>query len=246
MIRLCRIATLPLVIVLAACQSNPVLVDDGRLSAELALSASHVHTLSEVSFEVVIRNGDGYAVDDFEAVTVDRRQGEGAWRSIELAPTGSGFSGAYTFTSSGSYDLRVSVVRHGASEPVEVPLVDPAMAHMEAARAHVELDGYRVEFETFPGHIHQGDEVTVKFWVLDPERDASGSRPPITGLDAKVLCFEEGRIVEDHHAHGHDDGAYEAVHVFQAAGAASAGLRFTDAHGAELETSFDFSVAHGH
>lgn len=243
-----RTAALALVSALsAACNSNPVLVDDGNLTAELILSTGHAHTLSELGLEVVIRNGDGYEVDDFEAVAVERRTaGSDTWRAIALAPGGAGFTGTYVFMSSGDYDLRVTVTRHGAAEPVEVPLMDPAMGHLGVARAHVEMAGHRVEFETFPGHIHEGDDAEVKFWILEPERDASGMRPPVTGLDVKILCFEGGLMVEEHHAHGHDDGAYEAVHTFAEAGIARAGVVFTDGHGNQVETGFEFNVAHGH
>lgn len=247
MSKLVRLAALPFLALLVACESNPTLVDDGNLTAELTPSSSHAHTLSELGFEVVIRNGDGYVVDDFEAVTVDRRSaGSDTWRSIALTQSDEKFVGAYTFTSSGDYDLRVMVTRHGSATPVEVPLMDHDMGMMSVARAHVEIDGHRVEFETFPGHVHEGDQVEVKFWVLEPERNAQGVRPPITGLDATILCFEKGVMVEDHSAHGHADGVYEAKHTFAAAGDARAGMEFTDSHGNVVETFFDFNVAHGH
>lgn len=228
------------------CHSNPVLVDDGNLTAELVLSSGHVHTLSEVAFDVVIRNGDGYAVDDFEAVSVERRSAGGAWRSIDLEASGIGYAGTYTFTSSGDYDLRVMVTRHGTGEPVEVPLADGPMMHLEVARAHVEVAGHRVEFETFPGHIHEGDEVEVKFWILEPERNAEGVRPPVTGLDTRVLCFELGELVEEHQALDEADGVYQVRHLFSSAGDAAATLRFPDDDGDEVAASFEFHVVHGH
>lgn len=233
-------------VVFLACQSNPVLVDDGNLTAELTLSAGHVHTLSEVGLEVVIRNGDGYVVDDFEAVTVDRRSGGGSWRSIELTPHDDHFTGAYTFSSSGDYDLRVMVTRHGAVEPAEVPLVHGEMNHLQVGRAHIEVEGRRIEFETYPGHIHEGDEVEVRFWVLESERDPSGVRPPIGGLQAQVLCYEAGEMVEDHAVMGDASGVYPVMHTFLEAGDARAVLQVTDSDGTAVEASFDFHVVHGH
>ncbi|MDT8368777.1 MAG: hypothetical protein RQ745_06190 [Longimicrobiales bacterium] len=247
MIRIRSVALLPLIAVLAACESNPVLVDDGNLTAELTLSESHVHTLSSLDMEVVIRNSDGYAVDDFEAVTLDQKiAGDDTWRSIVLEASEHGFVGDYVFASTGDYDLRVMVTRHGTTEPTEVPLMHSEMGHLSVARAHFEIDGHRIEFESFPGHMHEGQEVELKFWILEMEANEAGVRPPVLGLDPTIVCHEGGSPVESHPAHGHDDGVYEATHHFAEPGAAAATIRFEDGHGSLIEASFDFDVAHGH
>ncbi len=79
---------LALGLIAGACSDNPVAVEehDETLTAELTLSADHVHTLSEISFTVVVRDHHGEAVTDLEAVTVDRlAEGGDTWRSTDLA-----------------------------------------------------------------------------------------------------------------------------------------------------------------
>lgn len=45
--------------------------------------------------------------------------------------------------------------------------------HMEVGRAHQEVGGFRVEFETFPGRLHEGTEATVRFWVMEAPSSSS-------------------------------------------------------------------------
>ncbi|NIR49395.1 MAG: hypothetical protein GWN62_15530 [Aliifodinibius sp.] len=217
---------------------------DDELTAELTLSADHVHTLSEVIFTVVVKDHHGSVVTDFESIQVERKLvGTDTWRGIELALEGSSYKGAYTFTTSGEYHLRVSGMRPGEHEMAM--LYEPTESY-HVGRAHLEAGGYRVEFENFPGHIHEGDTATMKFWVKSLEKDASGNRPPITGLSAEIHCGEANGTNETHTAVEAEPGVYQAEHTFQSAGEAHMGIEYMGTGGSMAESEFYIHISHGH
>lgn len=226
-----------------ACSDNPVAVEDDHddsLTAELTLSADHVHTLSELTFSVVVRDHHGEAVTALEAVTVDRKaKGSDTWRSTTLELNGTTWEAPYTFASSGEYDLRVSVTRSGSTDSEVIYTMPEALA---VARAHAEVAGYRVEFETFPGHLHEEDEGDIQFWVVEPERNADGIRPPIQGLVAQIGCLESSGASELHDAVEVEAGVYLATHTFAEAGEFIATLLLP---GGE-EAAFTTHVVHQH
>jgi hypothetical protein len=233
---------LALALTAGACSDNPVAVEehDETLTADLTLSDDHVHTLSEISFTVVVRDHHGEAVTDLEAVTVDRlAEGGDTWRSTDLALTGSTWSAPYTFASSGEYQLRVSVMRHGATE---AEVVHTMAEHLHVGRAHAEIAGYRVEFETFPGHIHEGDVAEMRFWVMEADANAEGVRPPIGGLSAHIECLESSGANEEHVAAEVELGVYAASHTYVEAGDFTATLHLSSGE----EVPFITHVAHGH
>lgn len=236
---------------LAACQSNPPLGpdeevgDDGHeISVELTLSASHVHTLSPITFTVAVTDEHGTPVTDFEILKVERLAvGTDTWRGTELILNGTVYEAEYTFASSGEYMLRVVGKRsHDVEEVVLHEMHDP----IAAARAHAEAGGLRVEFESFPGHLHEGDVATMKFWILEPERNDAGERPPIEGLEATIVCHEADGAVEQHLAMEESAGVYVAEHEFLAAGDFVAEIRYTGTDGHEAIAEFTTHVAHGH
>lgn len=234
---------LALAFLVGACSDNPVAVEeeehDDALTAELTLSSDHVHILSELTFSVVVRDHHGAAVTDLDAVTVDRlAAGTDTWRSTELALQGTTWMAPYTFMSSGDYQLRVSVTRPGATaSEVVYTMPEP----VSAARAHVEVAGYRVEFETFPGHLHEQDQAEMKFWVMETERNADGIRPPIPGLDLSITCLESTGTTENHGAMEAEPGVYMGTHTFMAAGDFIGTLHLPGG-----EASFTTHVAHKH
>ena len=235
---------LPLFLVVA-CTSNPSAPsqDDGdhdhELSAELTLSSDHVHTLSELTFTVTVTDDHGEVVTDLDNVAVERlSEGSDTWRGTDLSLEGTSWTGTYSFSSSGSYELRVAVLEPGATEP---EIIYSAPELLEVARAHVELDGMRVEFETFPGHVHEGETATITFWVMEPERNAEGVRPPMSNLDVTILCTESDGAYEEHVAAETEPGVYTAEHSFVAAEDFVAGVRI-----GATEAEFEMHVAHGH
>lgn len=230
----------PLLVV--ACNENPVGLEDehdDELTVELTLSSSHVHTLSEVEFTVSVMDDHGEAVTDFETIQVEQRQaGSETWRATELVQSGSVFKGTYMFMSSGDYDVRVAGMRHGHAA-MESMHAMPEPLHV--GRAHLVVGPYRIEFESFPGHIHEGDEAIARFWVMQAEADASGNRPAVTGLAAEIRCLDGSGVPELHSAAETTPGVYEALHTFAEAGAAQLEVRFQG-----QSAGFDFDVSHGH
>lgn len=235
------------VLALTACESNPTLTDPRALqfTAELA-DVGHAHTLTDLTFAVTIRNGLGQVVSDFESVVLQRQAGTGPWRDIALERQGPNWMGTYSFSSSGEYHLRVMALLHGATEPMEVPFDDHEMSELHLARAHINIEGIRFEFESFPGHVHEGDEAVSRFWVMEAERDANGVRQPLSGFQGVIACADPGGFLEEHAPVEVEPGVYEATHTWTEAGDARALFRFTSDDGHEHEAAFDFHVVHGH
>lgn len=236
-------AMLLIPLLLLACDDNPTAPSE-ELTVELTMSPDHVHILqSVVTFTVEVRDSRGRLFTDFEAVQVERRQsGSDTWRGIELALQGDVYEGTYTFSSSGEYELRVTGVRAGEAE-ARVLYTAAEMLHV--ARAHAEVGGLRVEFETFPGHIHEGDNAALRFWVMEPDR-VDGERPPIIGLAGQIHCVEAGGAEDLMTTVEIEPGVYEAEHLFASAGGSHVGLHFVAPDNSTAEAAFDVEVVHGH
>jgi hypothetical protein len=235
-----------LVIGCSANPAEPVHDDehDDELTATLSLSTDHVHTLTEMAFTVTVTDGHGDVVTDLAEVNVERRAvGDDTWRGTALTLNGLVWEAPYTFASSGEYDLRVSVLRpSGAAAEIVYTMAE----HLEVARIHEVVDGMRVEFETFPGHLHEGDAAVVKFWILEPERNAIGVRPPLTDLHVTLVCNEADGSAEEHHAEELEPGVYSAEHTFMAVGDFLAKLEVGEHGGPHSEVTFTTHVVHGH
>lgn len=224
------------VFLFAACDSSPTGVATDDLDVNLTFSTDHIHTLSEVSIQAEVTGPDGSAFTNFDVLQVEiRGHEETDWRSIELTRSGDHFSADYTFMSSGDHDLRVRGQIAGRST---LRVLHERSGHLEVGRAHVEKNGYRVEFENFPGHAHEGEEVTVKFWVL-----SDGN--PVEGLDAEIHCTDPAGAEENHGPHQHEGGVYEAHHTLEGAGEAHFAIHFPGNSG-EIEADFHVPIAHGH
>lgn len=237
-------------ITVSACDSNPVGTDTDNsriapedLTVEFSLSSDHVHTLSEVDLTVEVTGPDGSAFTEFDSIAVERKMHEEeTWRAIDLTRDGHHFTGAYTFMSSGEYEVRVVGRPAGRGE---MAVLYEHSSHVEVARAHVEKDGYRIEYENFPGHVHEGQEAAVRFWVMEAEENASGERPPVENLEVEIHCTDPSGAEENHQAEEHDPGVYEAHHTLEDAGEAHFAVHVpTD--GGEIEADFHVPVAHGH
>lgn len=247
--------------VTAACEDNPVLgpaegSGPGQLFAELTLSSDHIHTLSELTFTVTVRDGNGDPYTDLERVAVERRQvveegeahalapaDEEPWRATELELQGTSWVGTYTFMTSGEYEVRVVGQMHGEAE-ASVLYEMPEHAHV--VRPHVVVGDFRVEFESFPGHLHAGNEAEVRFWILAVDRNEEEIRPPIAGLEAEIHCAEEAGFTEEHHAHEIEPGVYSATHEFQDAGDFHAEIHFIGADGQPASAEFVTHVVAPH
>lgn len=242
------VAPLAAVGLLAACEGNPAgpaEEHDEELTVELEIAPGHVHILqTEVQFTVRVTDRHGEPVTDFEAIQVERlAAGSDTWRAIELARAGTAFVGTYTFNSSGEYRLRVMGQRPGEGT---MRLLHEAHDPLHVARAHAEAGGYRIEFETFPGHLHEGDDAALRFWIMEPEKDESGNRPPIAGVVGEVHVVESDGSEVEHELLEVGDGVYECEHTFQVAEEAHVEMHFTGADGGPAEAEFHLHVAHAH
>jgi hypothetical protein len=114
------------------------------------------------------------------------------------------------------------------------------MYHMHGpfhvGRAHVEAGGYRVAFESFPGHLHTGTASMLRFWVLEP--GPGDSWPPVAGLAPTIRVTESGTAPVDLVATETEAGVYEAPHAFNMAGAAKVSLLFKGADGSDAVAEF--------
>lgn len=244
-----RLATALSLAALAACFENPAGIpqppEEEVLSVDFSFTPDHVHILqSEVVFTVAVTNQHGEAVTDFETLNVERlAAGTDTWRATELALDGTVYRGTYTFGSSGEYRLRVTGQRPGQHE---AQLLHEVHDPMHVARAHAEAGDYRVEFEPFPGHVHEGDAATLRFWVMAAEEDESGARPPIPGLALQVHCLGPEAGETFHAAHEAEPGVYEAEHTFAVPEETHVALHFDGAGGHHGEAEFHLHVAHGH
>ncbi len=236
-------------LLLAACSDNPVATEEHvdsieDLDVELTLSEDHVHTLSEITFTGQVTDHHGQMMTEMEKMQVEyRAKGADEWRSVELSPSGDHYEAAYTFMSSGEYEVRVTGMMHGGDHMEEMYAMNE---YLQVGRAHVESGDYRVEFENFPGHVHDGEQATVKFWVMEAEKDASGERPVVKNLNAEIHCEDPSGATESHEASEAEDGVYHAEHTFEGAGEAHMAIHFPGSSGEEVEADFHVPVAHGH
>lgn len=232
------IAALLLPAVALACDDAPTDEGDDELTVQLEVSPDHVHIWqTEVSFTVTATDASGEPVTDFETLQVERKTHDSdTWRSVDMALEGDAYTGTYVFSSSGEYDVRVVGARPGDDEAEVLHTME---GHLEVVRAHADGGGYTVEFEAFPGHIHEGDDATLRFWVTEGDDE-------VTGLEAEIHVTESGGGDEHLPAEETDAGVYEADHTFQSAGPADAALHFTGAGGEDAEVAFEIEISEAH
>jgi hypothetical protein len=215
---------------------------DHELTVNLVISSAegHLVTLDEVTFTVSVTDGDGHAVTDFTTLQVEFELEDvaGVWNPIELAPQGSAYVGTYDFGTSGEYHFRVSGMRDSDTS-LEVLYALPE--HVEIERAHNTVGDYRVEFESYPGHIHAGESATLRFWVTD-----ATAGTPVTGLTAAITCGNPDGTTEEHSVTDNGDGMYESAHMFMDGGEGHAELEFTDPASMQWQTEFHLHIAHEH
>lgn len=236
-------------LVVSGCGENPQEPRPGltpdELSVTLAVEPDHVHILqTEATFRVTVKTPEGEAVADFETLEVERRLVSGEeWHGTGAHLHGSEYEAHHVFTTSGEYRLRVRAEHPDWEEP---HVIHEADEPLEVGRAHAEDGGYRVEFESFPGHVHAGDTATLRFWVKEQEEDGSGSRPPVDGLSPQIHVTEADGHSEEHSAGETEAGVYEADRTFDHAGDATIGLHFTGSDGNPAEAEFQLPIAEAH
>jgi hypothetical protein len=237
--KLHRTILLPLCAALAVgCSENPVEPNWGdELSASVEFAGGHLMTLTTIEFEVTVTRAGVGTFTDFAAIAIEfRMEGDTNWRATELVPHVDHFTAEKMFYTSGAYDVRVVAQVLGTQEVLT--LYAPSEP-LPVERIHQEVGNYVVEFETTPGHIHEGDTAEAKFWIYE-------AGTPVDGLVAEIVCTDADGTVEQHAPHTHTGGIYAADHIFVGAGTAYMELHFTDPLGTDLHAEFAAPISHAH
>ncbi len=232
-----------LLVLAAGCSENPVNHDDGEeeeVSVAFQVSAEHVDTLEDITFTAAVTTHHGDPVTDFEEVSMRYRHEDSTdWRDLVLTLSGTNYTGTMMFLSSGDYEVRV-VGRHPGHEHMET--LHELADHMHVGRAHEVMGGFRVEYESIPGDIREGDTALIRYWVMQDTVELT----PVTGLQAEIHCEDSSGMQESHTASESEAGVYSVSHTFQNGGEAHAEFHFPGPGGAEFMAEFHFPVAHAH
>lgn len=229
----------------SACTANPVFPDHAdELVAEVVFSAEHLVTLTEFTVSVHVEDDHGEHVTAMAEVRAEFRYHDTeTWRAETLTLAGEEFTGTHMFMTSGEYDFRVIGIQLGE---VEELVLYKAAEHMEVERIHQEVGDFIVEFETFPGHVHEGGEAAARFWIMEAEADDDGHHHMIEGLQAEIHVTDANGAAMEHEAHEDEPGTYEAHHTFLEAGEAHFEIHFEAVGGAEHHAEFRVPVSHEH
>lgn len=227
---------------LVACTDNPVSHDDheDEYTAELSFSSEHISTLTSIEIEAELFDDHGEPVSGIIGVSLEYRQvGDVDWRSKDLEVHGEHYAVDFMFYSSGNYEMRVTLQDSDTSSPeILYTLPEP----LEVERIHKEVGDYVIAFESFPGHIHEGDTTEVRFYVTDGHNAGMMA----AGLVGQMHFTDPDQTTAmSHDAHEHDAGVYEAEHLFAEAGMSSVEFHFASDHG-EVMAQFDVPVANLH
>jgi hypothetical protein len=227
----------------AGCEANPILEPDphDEFDVELTFSDTHLATLTAVEVEVGITDHDGISVTDFEFVAFEHRLGGSTeWTAEALTLHEGHYAADVVFHSSGDHEMRIVAQSHGSDHGDVIY----EGADVAVERVHTEVAGYRVEFETYPGRVHAGEEAEVKFWISEVmDGHAMG------GMMAEIHVEHHATgSAMDHHADEHDMGVYEAMHTFAEHGETEVTIEFDDGHGhGELHhAAFHVDVGEAH
>ena len=214
------------------------------LHAELEYSGDHLMTLTDIEFEVRVHGSDAGTFTDLSYIAVEfRLEGETEWRATELSLHADHFSAEKMFFTSGEYEARVVGQLTGSTESLTLY---QSVEHLHVERIHQEVGEFIVEFETFPGHVHEGDEVEATFWILEASTDGHAHGHPVEGLTPDIVCTDSDGATEEHVAHVHGAGEYGADHTAIEAGTASFEIHFSDTGGTDHHAEFAVPVSHAH
>lgn len=235
--------TIIVLVAFTGCSENPVIHDEGddeNLSVAFQISAEHVSTLESITFTASVTTHHGDPFTDFEEISMQyRREDTIDWHDLMLTRTGADYAGTMIFTSSGDFEVRVMGRQHGHED---MEALHEMTEHLQVSRAHQDAGGFRVEYESFPGDLHEGDTAIIRFWVMQD----TAAQTPITGLLAEIHCEDPNGNEESHTAIEMEAGVYSATHTFQGDGEAHVELHFLGVGGAELHSEFHFPISHGH
>lgn len=234
--------------------ADEVLAPDGHgheevLAFGLTFSTADIYTLSEVTVTLNITDDHGAAMTEFDNMEAQYRLvGSTQWDAgVAMMLQGAEFMGAHTFVASGEYEFRImGVPHHGGEHGHAAEELHHVHEHVHVERAYVEAGGYRIEYESSPGHVHEGLTPILTFWVMEKGMDSSGNHPPIVGLNATIRCTEANGMIHNEPAVETAPGVYEAPHTILSPGDARVALLFTGSDSNPAEAEFNIHVDHEH
>lgn len=209
---------------------------DDDLSARIVTVGEELRTLDEILFEVHIEDSGGHHVMDMAALELQVRSPDGEWREIELMAMDDHYLGEGVFSSSGEYELRVMGMSH-----MEHDMEEMFLTMVSVERAHADADPFDVEYESDPGHIHEGDTSLLNFWVSFEDGGGSAS-----GLEAEIFVEESDGHVTILEAVEVEPGVYQAEMTFADAGEAHVGITLPDGATGSVEADFHLHVSEVH
>lgn len=227
-------------ILTAGCADDTLSAIDHEVTyeVELRFSDDHVATLDHVEIEVFVRDENGNLTTAIPEIAVEHRlEGTTDWAAISLAVHEDHYAAEYEFMSSGEHEFRVMGAIDEIADHLEEMYVMPG--HLEIERAHMEMDGLEISYEHFPGDLHEGAEVELRFWV----ESMAGSMMP--GLSATITANNPDGSSASHAADEHEAGVYEALHTFASAGEATVMVEFMQG-GMVRQASFGVHVNEAH
>lgn len=226
---------------MAGCAGAPVDLDDDHdeavLAAHVEITPEVPRTLEDVEFAVHIEDEAGMHRMDMEDVLLEvRAPGRDMWSEIELAPMTDHYMGRRTFSESGEYTVRVLGRSHGGHD---IEQLHTMTLHVE--RAHVDVHGFHIEYESNPGHIHAEEAATLQFWV---SFEANGD--PALGLTATIVVEESDGHVSTVEADEVEPGLYQGQFTFTDAGSSHVEIEFTHDDGDVVTADFHLDVSEDH
>lgn len=246
------IGFLGLVLVLGGCVDSVIAPPDhGDEALEYALSfeAEPIRTLSETHLTLHVADEHGEAMMGIDGMEIQYRPAGGAeWAAIPMTIDGSTYAAHYTFMSSGDFEFRVmgepmhQEDDHGGDHHSELEMMHEFHDDIHVERAHIDAGGYRVEYESFPGNVHAGQQVTLRFWVMEEEGDMHGSHTPIPGLTPTIRCVESDGMIHSFPGSGMMPGTYEASHTIDTFGDTRVALLYTGKDSNPAMAEFEIHV----
>ena len=224
-------------LLLAGCPSAPPgdHVEE-ELTAKISTTSEELRTLEEATFLVEIEDENGDHMMDMAAVSLEVRSEGGEWREIELMAMDEHYMGTRTFSSSGDYEFRVMGASHMGHDMEEMHSTT-----MHVVRAPADAGEYHVQYESDPGHIHEGAEAILTFWVSLEDGGAAA-----VGLAAEIVVEESDGHTTTLDATEIENGVYQATMTFADAGETHVEIVLPAGDGSEVEADFHFHVSEVH
>lgn len=194
------------ILTLAGCfnsPTGPVGFDDFDSDPSAGISISHgqISTLSSAEFEIKVSDETSSLLNGVDATQIEFRHadvGTGEWEASTMVAEGSRYRATHTFMSSGEYLWRIVEAGNGATQE---RVLYESPGRMNVDRAHTDVGDYRVEYESYPGHVREGMTAVVSFWVFGSDGYDH------EGMGGMGHCGDDNHSDIDHHGDDdHSDG----------------------------------------